>query len=196
MKRATTWLTMIGLIAMALTAGSAGSNNNRPGQDFAAGNKDAPEISRSRGTVGSVVVLWPRIIPGSGSAESQWLARAVQERLRVMVQKALPGRAIDIRPAPERVCPMSGCDAIAVGALLMREQDGCAVVALVSRPGPTPTLMVPWAGDVRLRVTRVPFRQPPENWVTITDFGMCDRISSDLQANEGRIIEAIRDMAR
>jgi hypothetical protein len=56
--------------------------------------------------------------------------------------------------------------------------------------------MVPWAGSVRLRAGRVPFRQPPENWVTITDFGRCDQMLADLDANQASIVAAMRELGR
>jgi hypothetical protein len=161
-----------------------------------ANNIDAPEISRSRGAKGGVVVLWPRIIPAWGGSDTQVLARQVQEKLVALARQAYPGRPIDIRPSPERVCPMGGCDAVAVGALLMRDGEGCAIVALVSPAGTSPTTLVPWAGSVRLRAGRVPFRQPPENWVTITDFGRCDRLDEDLEANRASIVSAMREFGR
>jgi hypothetical protein len=183
MKRTTTLTALLLLAAVAATTA-------------AANNIDAPEISRSRGMRGGVVVLWPRIIPAWGGNDTPAMARAVQERLVELARQAYPGRSIDVRPSPERVCPMGGCDAPAVGALLMRDGDGVAVVALVSPAGSSPTTMVPWAGNVRLRAGRVPFRQPPENWVTITDFGHRDRLFADLDANRASIVAAMRDAGR
>lgn len=157
---------------------------------------DAPEISRSRGARGGVVVLWPRIIPSDGGSETNQLARGVQERLVALVRATFPGREIDVRPAPERVCPMGGCEGAAVGALLLRRTDGCAVIALVSQPGAVPMSLIPWAGDVRLRATRIPFRQHPENWVTVTDFAPCEQTLAGLETSEAAIIEAIRKLDR
>jgi len=177
-----------GILALALLSTWASSVN--------ATGIDAPEISRSRGVKGSVVVLWPRIIPADGGSETNQLARGVQDRLVALVRATFPGREIDVRPAPERVCPMGGCEGAAVGALLLRRGDGCAVVALVSQPGTVPMSLVPWAGDVRLRATRIPFRQHPENWVTVTDFAPCDQTLAGLEANEAVLIEAIRKLDR
>ena len=182
MKRFSTGILMMALLSTAAMA-------------VAAADVDAPEISRSRGSRGSVVVLWPRIIPADDSPETQQLARAVQANLVSMVRTTFPGRDIDVRPAPERVCPMGGCDGAAVGALLLLREDGCAVIALGSQPGTVPMTLVPWAGDVRLRGTRIPFRQHPENWVTVTDFARRDQLPAALEINDEAVIQAIRRIA-
>lgn len=161
-----------------------------------AADTDAPEISRSRGVPGGIVVLWPRIIPSDGGAESDLVARSLQKRLVALVRATFPGRDIDVRPAPERVCPMGGCDGAAIGALLLRRADGCAVIALFSQPGTVPMTLIPWTGDVRLRATQIPFRQHPENWVTVTDFAPSDQVPAGLKANEAAIIEAIKKLNR
>ena len=161
-----------------------------------AASEDAPQISRSRGAEGGVVLLWPRIIPGSAAGESRALAAAVQARLRDMVEEALPGRAIDVRPDPERVCPQGGCEGLSVGALLLREDNGCAVVALIGGPGRAPTRMVPLAGRVRLHTPFVPFREPPESHVTITDFGPCSSLLDDFSAHRGEVEAALRALVR
>src|SRR5262249_26564909 len=83
---------------------------------------DAPEISRSAGVSGGVVVLWPRVPRDSGATSegNRKMAAGIQRRLTAIVQRALPGRSVDVRPEPERVCPRSGCTALAVGAVLLR----------------------------------------------------------------------------
>src|SRR5690242_7723512 len=90
---------------------------------------DAPEISRSTGTAGGVVVLWPRIVGDKGGpleGDTRQIAARIQRRLQSIVGRALPGRSVDVRPEPERVCPRAGCQAIAVGAVLSRSGGGCA----------------------------------------------------------------------
>ncbi|MBN2495136.1 MAG: hypothetical protein JXR96_11130 [Deltaproteobacteria bacterium] len=153
---------------------------------------DPPTISRSRGVAGGVVVLWPRIVPGSASAESRDIARALQARLRALVARELPGRPIDSRPEPERVCPQAGCEAFSAGALLIRRGQGCAVVALLSPPGPSAARLVRWAGELRLKQQSVAFRKPPESHVTVTDFASCAELASELDANAERVERALR----
>lgn len=157
---------------------------------------DAPEISRSAGVAGGIVVLWPRIIPADYRSESHDEAAFIQQRLVDLVRAAYPGRPIDVRPSPERVCGQAGCKAISVGAVLLREQNGVAVVALVSEPGRSPSRMIPWAGLTTLRQTMVPFRQPPESYVVVSDFGQMSSLRDDLRLNTAPILAAIRDAGR
>lgn len=152
---------------------------------------DGPEISRSVGVEGGVVILWPRIIPASNTRETRDLAAAVQEHLRAIVAANHPGHPIDVRPEPERVCPMSGCKAIAIGALLLHQEEGRAVVALVSGPGDSPATLVPWVGQVKLREGRVAFREPPESSVTVTDFAPRAEVLELLHSRESQIVDEI-----
>jgi hypothetical protein len=145
---------------------------------------DGPQISRSVGVDGGVVILWPRVIPKSSAAVPRNAAWVVQQHLIRLVAAALPGRPVDIRPEPERVCPQAGCKGVAVGALVVHNNMGCAVVALVSGPGRSPQTLVPWGGLVELRQPQVPFREPPESFVTIRDFQRCDGLSGPLQELE------------
>ncbi len=157
---------------------------------------DAPEISRSVGQEGGVIVFWPRIIPRAARDDSREIAMTVQTRLRGIVERALPGRPIDMRPEPERVCPMAGCKAMTVGVLFLREQDGCAILALVAGPGKASTEIIPWAGRVRLRSATVPFREPPESEVTVLDFAPCGSVLGELSAQEDQVVAAIRAHAQ
>ena len=68
-----------------------------------------PEISRSGGVTGGVVLLWPRVIPRSEDPQTDQDAAFVQGQLRAAIARALPGRPVDVRPNPERVCPRAGC---------------------------------------------------------------------------------------
>jgi hypothetical protein len=142
-----------------------------------------------------VVVLWPRIIPKSETPRTRALAGSVQEKLRVLVDRALPKRAVDVRPEPERVCPQAGCQAPALGVLLLRKENGCALVALVSEPGRNPTRLVPWVGEVTLKSTQVAFREPPESLVTIKDFMPCDQVSAQWGKREEDVVSALRAVA-
>ena len=67
---------------------------------------------------GGVTVLWPRIIPRDIVDENRDLGAALQQQMKILVEKHLPGRAIDFRPEPERVCPKTGCTGVSVGLLL------------------------------------------------------------------------------
>ena len=77
--------------------------------------------------------------------------KALQKHVRHVVEKNLPGRQIDFRPEPERVCPRQGCKSMSVGTLLSRHKQGCLVLALISRPGQSPVTIIPWAGNVKLK---------------------------------------------
>ena len=144
-----------------------------PALALAGPSQDAPEISRSVGVDGGAVIMWPRIIPKSERANTSALAASLRDHLRKMVEKKLPGRPIDMRPEPERVCPRAGCKAVSVGALIIRSQQGCLVVALVGRPGKYPLRLVPWVGKMRLKKEWVTFREPPESQVQIIDYAKC-----------------------
>jgi hypothetical protein len=144
---------------------------------------DAPEISRSRGAAGGVVVLWTRVIPGSEDASLQGAAGAVQEALRAAAAQAAPGATVDVRPAPERVCPREGCKAVAVGAVLAHKDGGCVVVATVSAPGESAAKLIPLAGKVKLKADSAPFREPPESFVQVLDFASCADVAAQLDTS-------------
>jgi hypothetical protein len=153
------------------------------------GERDAPEISRSRGTSGGVLVLHPRVIPGKSSGTTRsaaWLVSSALSRLA----KALDPSA-DIRPAPERVCPREGCEAVSLGALLLHHKKNCAVVGLIGAPGTEPTRLVPWAGLVDMATPTVPFRAYPEEVVTVRDFVPCEELGTRLKALESGVAEAL-----
>ena len=158
--------------------------------------EDAPEISRSAGEEGGIILFWPRVIEQRPAGSSRELAAAVQQLLRDMVTRAFPGRPIDVRPEPERVCPQGGCRAMGVGALLLREQNGCAVIALLSRPGTSPTTMIRWAGRIRMPGRAVPFREPPESYITVTDFTPCPDLIRELREGQGAVEDALLSVAR
>jgi len=156
---------------------------------------DAPEISRSTGAAGGVVILWPRIVGdkgGSGESDTRQIAARLQRRLQAIVARALPGRPVDVRPEPERVCPRSGCAAVAVGAVLSRSGGGCAVAALVSDPGTSAARLVPWAAKITLRHPTVPFRQPPEQEMSVDDFENCGALDAALAPHDADVEAALR----
>ena len=157
---------------------------------------DAPEISRSVGVENGVVVFWPRIIPGTESASAQELAGVLQAHVVSIVEQALPGRTIDVRPEPERVCPRAGCLALTVGVLLLKRDTGCAVVALVSGPGQAPAKLIRWVGLLNLTQDQVPFREPPEGVVRITDFARCDEVLESLGHADNDVATAIHEASQ
>jgi hypothetical protein len=59
---------------------------------------DAPEISRGTGDAGTVVVLWPRVLPKTDDPKISDLAGRVQIRLDRLAAKT--GKKVDRRPAP------------------------------------------------------------------------------------------------
>ncbi len=150
-------------------------------------------ISRSLGEPGGILVFWPRIIPRDIVEQNHELAAALQRHTRTVVQRNLPGRSLDIRPEPERVCPQGGCKAPSIGILLSREQQGCLVLALISKPGESPTKIVPWAGDVRLKSDTVPFREYPEGQITVADYVPCTALLSTMDENEEVVMRALKE---
>jgi hypothetical protein len=153
---------------------------------------DAPEISRSVGAPGGVLIFWPRIVPGAQAKQTRSLALALQGRLKALVEETLPGRKLEVRPEPERVCPRAGCQATTVGVLIARRGEGCVVVAMVSRPGKSPARLIPWVGKVSLKKEWVPFREHPESHLSIKDFARCDQILAGLDQNRKNVSAAIR----
>ena len=149
---------------------------------------DAPEISRSVGADGGIVILWPRVKDKQLSP----VAAQIQQRLADIAKRALPGRAVDIRPEPERVCPRTGCKAIAVGAGILQNGEACAVIGLVSAPGPSDQTIVPWVGDMILKSPVAAFREPPESQVQVKDYARCTTLVDGLAAREKDIEAAIK----
>lgn len=135
-------------------------------------------ISRSRGQEGGVVVLWPRVIPASDAPIVHEAAHILQDRMVAAAKKVYPGRPIDVRPSPERVCPQAGCLGLSVGAVLMHhESKGCAAVLLTGQPGRSDSTLTPWMGELTLRSTSAPFRgDPPESFVRVKDFASCRQL--------------------
>jgi hypothetical protein len=153
-------------------------------------------VSKSPGIAGGVTVLWPRIIPREIVDSNRDLAAALQEQMRRIVEKHLPGRPIDFRPEPERVCPKEGCAGISVGLLLSRQQQGCLVLALISRPGVSPTKIVPWVGKVQLRSDTVAFREWPESQIVVSDLVPCNALLVTMDAEEPAIAAALQAAAQ
>ena len=118
-----------------------------PGPGVVAGGPNdtrylGPEISHSKGQAGGIVVLWPRIIPGADAEANAAIAGQIQQKVKAVAEKALPGRPVDMRPKPERVCPKAGCDAMSVNILFNRNSNSCVAVALINAPGTSPTKLI------------------------------------------------------
>jgi len=150
-----------------------------------------PEISKSRGEPGGIVLLWPRIIPRTEAERLRGPARALQDRLRTMLQEAFPDRPIDVRPEGERACMKTGCIAASVGVLIAVQDDNCVAVTLVSEPGRSPQMLTPWAGRMTAALS-VPFREPPESSVRIDEFVECDLLPEATLGREEVVKAAVR----
>lgn len=184
--------------------GAADGGASGPGAQAASGapvSAGAPEtieekhVSRSAGVEGGVTVFWPRIIPREIVDANRDLGAALQRHVRGVVERALPGRPIDFRPEPERVCPKGGCKGPTVGLLLSRRDQGCIVLALISKPGEAPTKILPWAGSVTLRADMVPFREYPEQMITVADYIPCSSLLTTMDRNEAAIAAEIKRAA-
>jgi hypothetical protein len=151
-----------------------------------------PRISSSAGEAAGIVVLWPRVVSAAGSDALKEQMGALQARLLQISQRAFPGAPIDVRPEPQRTCPKQGCAGVALGALVLHVGGGCAILALVSQPGPQQTFIVPWSGKVALKQKSVAFRKPPEDQVKIQDMIPCAEIFGTLDSNEPEVEKTVR----
>jgi hypothetical protein len=141
---------------------------------------DGEEISTSRGKKEGIVVLWPRSVPSNADPAMLELSRRLQERLAATATAVVGERLVDVRPAPERVCPQGGCKAASVGLMLGQRGGGCALVAVVSGPGVAPAQLLPLVGQVELFSPSGTFRQPPEQLVNVQEFVPCDQVLGEL----------------
>jgi hypothetical protein len=77
-----------------------------------------PEISHSKGVRPAASSSCGRASSPAPIAEANAaIAAQIQQKVKAVAEKALPGRAIDVRPKPERVCPKAGCDAMSINVL-------------------------------------------------------------------------------
>lgn len=152
------------------------------GVSAAAATGPGSEVSRTRGRGGGVVVLWPRIVPETEDPAMLALAARLQERVREAAAVGVVPNRIDVRPAPERVCPMNGCRATSVGLLLGHQDGGCVALAIVGPPGAEAQRLVPLAGSVGMDDAGLPFREAPEGKVVITEFVSCGELEQQLDA--------------
>jgi len=179
-----------------LSATAAPPPPSTPAPQPVAETTEERHVSKSAGSVGGVTLLWPRIIPRDIVDENRDLAAALQQRMKGIVEKHLPGRPIDFRPEPERVCPKTGCAGVSVGLLLSRQGQGCLVLALISRPGVSPTRIVPWVGKVQLRADTVGFREWPESQITVADYIPCNSLLTTMDSQEANVAAALQEAAR
>ncbi len=143
-----------------------------------------PEVSASRGRRDGVTVLWSRVVPATEDPTITAVALGVQEAAESAAAGfATPGR-VDRRPAPERVCPREGCRSVSVSVWIGHQGGGCAAVAVIGPPGPTPQRLVPLAGAVDLAGPEIPYRERPEDHVVVREFVPCAglRTALDLTA--------------
>lgn len=177
------------------TVGGPGAGPNTVAGGPNDGRFLGPEISHSKGAAGGIVVLWPRIIPGTIAEENAAIAAQVQAKVKAVAEKALPGRPIDVRPKPERVCPKAGCDGMSINVLFTRNSTACVAIALINAPGTSPTKLIPWGGTVELKSDTIQFRDMPENFVKIKDYVPCDQLVTTMAAQDQFIEAAIRAAA-
>lgn len=184
---------LVPTLLFALLGACIGGQTRTVDQKIEDGDVDlvlGPEISKSRGEAGGIVLLYPRIIPSSARERLRGPAKALQDRLHAMLKEAYPDRPIDVRPEPERVCMRTGCLAPSVGVLIAAQDDNCVAVAIVSDPGKSPQRLMPWAGLVTTAL-QVPFREPPESHIQIREFVACDALPAATLDREERVKEAL-----
>jgi hypothetical protein len=174
------------LAVLALAACPARDGRDEPRVDL------SPEISHSRGVDGGLVLLWPRVVPMANTVAMRGPAKALQDRLKAMLEEHFPGRPIDVRPEPERVCPRrGGCIGTSIGLLIGVLEGECVAVVIVSPPGESDQLLMPWAGLVTTQIT-VPFREPPESSMKIQELVPCDKLPVATLEREERVRQALR----
>jgi hypothetical protein len=97
-----------------------------------------------------------------------------------------------VRPEPERVCPKpDGCVATSIGLLIGWLKGECVAVVIVSPPGESEQLLMPWAGIVTTKLT-VPFREPPESNMRIHEMVPCDKLPIATLEREERVWQALK----
>jgi hypothetical protein len=154
--------------------------------------EDAPEVSRSTGPKGGVLVFWPRVWPrDDADPRTRELSVQVQKKMEALARRAAGTRTIEARPEPERVCPSEGCQATTVGAVLVLRDKACAVVAVVAGPGTSPSRLLPWAGKAKFGQESVPFREPPEEQVKVEDYVACDKLLDGTENQDAAIAKYI-----
>ncbi len=151
--------------------------------------RDAPEISRSRGSSRGIVVLWPRLVPETDDPVLRELAERMRDRLYGAAAEVVPYRRVDVRPEPERVCPLRGCRGPAVSVMIGHREGGCVVVGLLQPPGPKPPVAWSIAGKVDL-TEPLAFRRPPEKALVVREFTPCAYAEAGFDRKA--VVEALR----
>ncbi|MEN0061496.1 MAG: hypothetical protein AAGA48_05055 [Myxococcota bacterium] len=148
------------------------------------------EVSRSRGSSRGVVVLWPRVVPETDDPSIRDLADRMQDRLYAAAAKVVPYRRVDVRPAPERVCPREdGCRAPAVSVMIGHREGGCVMLGLLHPPGTQAPIAFTIAGKVE-QIEALGFRDPPERSVVVREFTSCAYVEATYQ--ESAFVEGLR----
>ncbi|MCA9515149.1 MAG: hypothetical protein KC635_09425 [Myxococcales bacterium] len=178
------------LLALAMVHCGTAPAQRDPDEVDAADVVPGKYVSKTRGPEGGIVVLWPRVVPKERTVELRPQATALQARLVSLVREAFPGREVEVRPEPERVCPWNGCASPAVGVLIVTDSQGCAAVVQVSKAGRAPARQMVWGG-ILSSALEVPFREPPESHVTVQDFVPCGELTETTKEREGSVKMAI-----
>lgn len=151
-------------------------------------------VLETRGRRGTLMVLWPRVIPRTDAGELDAVAGTVQRRIDAIVSKTLPLRPRQLAPAPQRVCSRPrGCKGPSVGVLIGQSGGGCVAVGWVSGPGAGPQYLVPLAGEVTLSTSTLPFRAHPEDAVTVREFVPCDTLAGAI--DPAALVPTLRKIA-
>ncbi len=137
------------------------------------------------------VVYVPRLdVVGARKAETRQMGWMVQQELVAAARRA----GFDAALSDDDECPSGGCPSVWFGASVVREDNGCAVTALVGTTGKKEAVLVPWVGTIQLTALNVGFREPPESLLTVRDFVPCDRILTSLREGGQRVEEMARSM--
>jgi hypothetical protein len=145
--------------------------------------------TREIGEPNELLILWPRIVPRDSVAPS--VAKIAQSHAASLARVTVSDRPIDVRPAPERSCPRTGCEATTLGILLAGDDRGCIAVAMVTPPGVSETTLLPWGGQVLIKDIKIPFGQPPEAQIRIQSSAPCDTLVDTMTSRDEAIAKAL-----
>ena len=136
-----------------------------------------PQVSRSRGHKGGLIVLFPMVFPKTDDPAAHAVAARVQARLAELAKRAGGARGVDVRPDPETVCPpKGGCEATSVSAVIVMKGTTCAVAGLFAGPKGSPAHLLPWSGKIDFANEIVAVGESPESHVKVKDFVPCDAL--------------------
>lgn len=138
------------------------------------------------------LVLFPRIdVEGARRGQTRQMAWMVQQELMAVARRSgFEPAAVDADRCPER-----GCTSTWIGANLIRDDEGCAVVAVIGPSGQRPAVLVPWVGTVEFAALNVGFGEPPESLVTVRDFQACERLLTGLREGSAPVEDVARSMS-